>query len=89
MGLREPLTISQMEKTKMNQPNKATIYATILVVAAAALTSGALYMLSTQPATQQQTLGITFGEPPPDGMPGLNNHPNEPFPDNGTDGPKL
>jgi hypothetical protein len=70
----------------MNQPNKATIYATILVVAAAAITSGALYVLAIQPTTQQETTDITFGEPTPGGMPGLNNRPGGTFLENSTDG---
>jgi hypothetical protein len=73
----------------MNRPNKATIYATILVLAAASITSGALYALATQPANQQQPMGITYGEPEPGGMPGLNNRPNELYPENNTDGPQL
>ncbi len=73
----------------MNKPKKATICAIILIVAAATLTSGAIYALANQPTTQQQTMGITYGEPTPGGMPGLENHPNDRLPDNSTDGPQL
>ncbi len=66
--------------------NQATIYATILVVAAAAITSGALYMLATQPTPEQQSMGIAYGEPTPGGMPGLNNRPDGTYLENSTDG---
>jgi hypothetical protein len=72
------------------QQKKTLLIATLIVVAVAALTAGASYALANQPAdcpTGQNGQSITYGEPTPGSMPGL-----ETRPDNQTtepDGPQL
>jgi hypothetical protein len=76
------------------QRKKTLVIATLIVVAVAALTVGASYALANQPghpadcptgATGGQS--ITYGEPTPGTMPGLETRPdNQTY---GPDGPQL
>jgi hypothetical protein len=72
----------------MINTKKTAIYATLLIVAAAVITSGAIYVMANQPTTPDKTgQSIAPGEPNPNGMSGL-----ETVPENQTDypgGPQL
>lgn len=70
----------------MINKRQATILATLLIVAAATIAAGAVYVMANQPLDQTDQ-SITFGEPPPDGMPGLETRPENQT--DGPDGPQL
>jgi FlaG/FlaF family flagellin (archaellin) len=73
------------------QRKQTLIIATLVIVAVAALTAGVSYALANPPVedlTEQTGQSITYGEPTPGTMPGL----NENRPENQTndpDGPQL
>jgi hypothetical protein len=75
------------------QQKKTLLIATLIVVAVVALAAGASYALTNQPShpadcpTGQNGQSITYGEPTPGTMPGLETRPDNQT--TGPDGPQL
>jgi hypothetical protein len=72
------------------QQKKTLLIATLIIVTVAALTAGASYALANQPAdcpTGGNGQSITYGEPTPGTMPGLETRPENQT--TGPDGPQL